>query len=447
MDFKTGKLHKIIREFKKGNGRYEINGIDLENTVFLYREKASPFIPIPKGNYRTVSDGNENTLIVDDYINNKAVEFQIISIFNVNASKYLEKFPELSMAVEHTNKIVDDINNIIDYLNSVGVKTDSKYQTQILTPLEPSSTWYMNADGIIETLPLDDFNKKFKEIIENISETADEKAQEQVRKRLETLKEEIENFKNTKTSEILENITKKENDSLKEIGKIRDIAKNEINTGVSSINETSSEVLENIKSKKENYISEITTISNNSKKELESKMPEINNKFNAIAGGQINPSFIQDNGEKRIGEYYLDKNTGKLFRCIRTTSSVVNSSEYFKDMSIDSIVNRLENFSRLESERLYIPNATFVKVYKIAGMVTLIVDSGTAFFNKTNTSIFTLPEKYRPNETLYFSASYRNSTKSNTFFLHSNGNLIKSEADDNAGAYYFTITYPAKTIN
>ena len=298
MDFKTGKLHKIIREFKKGNGKYEINGIDLENTVFLYREKTSPFIPIPKGNYRTVSNGNERTLIVDDYINNKAVEFQIISIFNVNASKYLEKFPELSMAVEHTNKIVDDINNIIDYLNSVGVKTDSKYQTQILTPLEPSSTWYMNADGVIETLPLDDFNKKFKEIIENISETADEKAQEQVRKRLEQLKEEIENFKNTKTNEI-------------------------------------------------------SIIGNNSKKELESKMSEINNKFNAIAGGQINPNFIQDAGEKRIGEYYLDKNTGKLFRCIRTTSSIVNSAEYFKDMSIGSIVNRLENLSTFKIQEFY----------------------------------------------------------------------------------------------
>lgn len=298
MDFKTGKLHKIIREFKKGNGRYEINGIDLENTVFLYREKTSPFIPIPKGNYRTVSNDNKNTLIVDDYINNKAVEFQIISIFNAQASKYLEKFPELSMVVEHTNKIVDDINNIIGYLNSVGVKTDSKYQTQILTPLEPSSTWYMNADGVIETLPLDDFNKKFKEIIENISETADEKAQEQVRKRLEQLKEEIENFKNTKTNEI-------------------------------------------------------SIIGNNSKKELESKMSEINNKFNAIAGGQINPSFIQDAGEKRIGEYYLDKNTGKLFRCIRTTSSIVNSAEYFKDMSIASIVNRLENLKRNGHQIMY----------------------------------------------------------------------------------------------
>ena len=105
----------------------------------------------------------------------------------------------------------------------------------------------------------------------------------------------------------------------------------------------------------------------------------------------------------------------------------------------------LENFSKLEGERLYVPNATFVKVYKIAGMVTLIVDSGTAFFNKSNTPIFNIPEKYRPNETLYFSASYRNNTKSNTFFLYANGDLIKSEVDDNLGAYYFTISYPAKS--
>lgn len=410
MDFKTGKLHKIIREFKKGNGRYEINGIDLENTVFLYREKTSPFIPIPKGNYRTVSDGNENTLIVDDYINNKAVEFQIISIFNVQASKYLEKFPELSMAVEHTNKIVDDINNIIDYLNSVGVKTDSKYQTQILTPLEPSSTWYMNADGFIETLPLDDFNKKFKEIIENISETADEKAQEQVRKRLETLKEEIENFKNTKTSEILENITKKENDSLKEIRKIRDIAKNEINIGVSSINETSSEVLENIKSKKENYISEITTISNNSKKELESKMPEINNKFNSIAGGQLNPSFIQDVGEKRTGQFYLDRNTGRLFKCKKTTSTTINSIEYFEDMSLIGFSEKIAN---LHSVKTYsynntddVSSSTFLsyKITKIGNLAILEIKFARPQGENILMPGIEIPLEFRPKEDLFISS-------------------------------------------
>ena len=156
---------------------------------------------------------------------------------------------------------------------------------------------------------------------------------------------------------------------------------------------------------------------------------------------------IQEPGVKDINYIYYDRNTRKMYKCLNQNSDVSANVANFIPLDNNSLLDRLENFSKLESERLNVPNATFVKVYKIAGMVTLIVDSGTAFFNKTNTSIFTLPEKYRPNETLYFSASYRNSTKSNTFFLHSNGNLIKSEADDNAGAYYFTITYPAKTIN
>ena len=409
MDFKTGKLHKIIREFKKGNGRYEINGIDLENTVFLYREKTSPFIPIPKGNYRTVFNDNESTLIVDDDINNKAVEFQIISIFNVQASKYIEKFPELSIVVEHTNKIVDDINNIIGYLNSVGVKTDSKYQTQILKPLEPSSTWYMNKEGVIETLPLDDFNKKFKEIIEKISETADEKAQVQVKKRLETLKEEIENFKNTKTSEILGNI----------------------------------------KNIKENYVSEITTIGNNSKKELESKMSEINNKFNAIAGGQINPNFIQDVGEKRIGEYYLDKNTEKLFRCIRTTSSIVNSAEYFKDMSIDSIINELKSLSffsyesfsgnRNVSGKIYTSELTFFRIGNI------VIISGTLFAMANYDYGISLPTIYRPKteKEFYFTTNFNgDQLGTSTFYVTPNGRIITKYSynlNQCSGVYVYSI--------
>ena len=142
--------------------------------------------------------------------------------------------------------------------------------------------------------------------------------------------------------------------------------------------------------------------------------------------------------------YYFPANK-KFYICKETQNRRISVPDVkFEELSIWENRKRLENFSKLESERLYVPNATFVKVYKIAGMVTLIVDSGTAFFNKANTPIFNLPEKYRPNETLYFSASYRNSSKSNTFFLYANGNLAKSEADDNAGAYYFTISYPAK---
>ena len=142
--------------------------------------------------------------------------------------------------------------------------------------------------------------------------------------------------------------------------------------------------------------------------------------------------------------YYFPANK-KFYICKETQNRRISVPDVkFEELSIWENRKRLENFSKLEGERLYVPNATFIKIYKIAGMVTLIVDSGTAFFNKANTPIFNIPEKYRPNETLYFSASYRNSTKSNTFFLYANGNLIKSEADDNLGAYYFTISYPAK---
>ena len=146
-----------------------------------------------------------------------------------------------------------------------------------------------------------------------------------------------------------------------------------------------------------------------------------------------------------VGNVYYSELTKKYYKCkVGGPAPMPNGN--FIDMSILENLNRLENFSRLESEKLSITNATDIRVYKIAGMVTLIVDSGTAFFNKNGVPIFTLPEKFRPDKTIYFSASYRNSTKSNTFFLYANGNLIKSEADDNAGAYYFTISYPAKNI-
>ena len=146
------------------------------------------------------------------------------------------------------------------------------------------------------------------------------------------------------------------------------------------------------------------------------------------------------------GNVYYFSGNKKFYICKEAQNRRVSVPDWnFEELSIWENRKRLENFSKLEGERLYVPNATFVKVYKIAGMVTLIVDSGTAFFNKANTPIFNIPEKYRPNETLFFSASYRNNTKSNTFFLFANGDLIKSEVDDNLGAYYFTISYPAKS--
>lgn len=75
---------------------------------------------------------------------------------------------------------------------------------------------------------------------------------------------------------------------------------------------------------------------------------EINDKFKSIAGGKINFNFIQDAGEKFQWEYYLDKPSGRLYRCIKKTSTTINTAEYFEDVSINSIMNKFESLKRTQ---------------------------------------------------------------------------------------------------
>ncbi len=278
MDFKTGKLHKVIKEFQKGSGSYEINGIDLKNTIFLYREKANPFIPIPKGNYRTVFNENESTLIVDEIINNKAVEFQVISVFDVQASKYLEKFPELKMLVEHTNKIVDDINNIIEYLNSVGIKADSKFQTQILTPLEPNTFWAMNEDEKIVTFPLGDLNSKYEQMVSRLKK----EVEELIKSTKETSLSEIEAAAKNKISEFTEELKKKVN----ELNTIFNKAQEDIKNSVDRLNNNEKEAIKEFERILSEKINSLNTLSDELKNSLS----------NAVA------KYIADNRDKLKGD-------------------------------------------------------------------------------------------------------------------------------------------------
>ena len=388
MDYKTGKLLNIVRQFDKSNGKYEINGIDVGEAVFLYRKKSEMFMPIPKGNYNITKENNNTFLNVDNVINDKAVEYQIVYETSIKSSEYKDPYPELKILVQKYNEAVLDIFNISKSIKTTGVKIDSKYQTQILTPLEPSSTWYMNSNGIIDTLPLDDFNKKFKEIIEKIRDTADEKAQEQVIKRLETLKEEIETFKNTKTSEILESI----------------------------------------KNIKETYIDEITKISNSSKQELESKMPEINNKFNENilhATGKEYGGILNNAGNKIAGKTYFDNNTKKLFLCLKNNNNTSANTENFKPIDNNSNFERLENLYNIKTHRFSGHSTNFV--FYLCGNLVL------GYFNKegsnnsaiSNTTLIgNLPIEFRPKVNLTFMGTSTDAPSTTEVKVQTDGNVL-----------------------
>lgn len=75
----------------------------------------------------------------------------------------------------------------------------------------------------------------------------------------------------------------------------------------------------------------------------------VNKSFSGFAGGIYNFSYIQDDIEKLEGQYYLDRNTGSLVKCIKTTTSIINSAEYYKDYSLDSIIKNLESLTEIGS--------------------------------------------------------------------------------------------------
>jgi len=225
MDFKTGKIIEIVREFlANGEDKFEINGVDLSKAVFMYRERNTSFIPIPKGNYTTKLESNVLYLNIDDNIKAKAYEYQIIYTPDMKAGKYLEEYPELKVLVTKYNDLIDDVTNIIKYAKSTGVKVDTLKMTQILTPLEPNTFWAMNEDEKIVTLPLGDLNSKYQEMINTLKKEVEEL--------IKTVKEkalsDVNNSATSKLNDFQNELSKK----LKELETLSDELKNSLSSAV-----------------------------------------------------------------------------------------------------------------------------------------------------------------------------------------------------------------------
>lgn len=225
MDFKTGKTIEIVKEFLANSGdKFEINGIDLSKAVFMYRERNSSFIPIPRGNYTTSNENNSLYLNVIGDVKTKAYEYQVIYTSDMKAGKYLEEYPELKVLVNKYNDLVEDITNIIKYIKTSGVKIDSLKMTQVLTKLEPNTFWVMNADEKLEAFPIGDLNSKYQEMINKIKKEVEELIKTTKEKALS----DINDLSTSKLNDFQNELTKK----LKELETLSDELKNNLSSAV-----------------------------------------------------------------------------------------------------------------------------------------------------------------------------------------------------------------------
>ena len=225
MDFKTGKTVEIVKEFLANSGdKFEINGVDLSKAVFMYRERNSSFIPIPKGNYLTNIENNILYLNITGDVIAKAYEYQVIYTSDMKAGKYLEEYPELKVLVSKYNDLVEDVTNIIKYAKTSGAKIDNLKMTQVLTSLEPNTFWVMNAEEKLEAFPIGDLNSKYQEMINKIKKEVEEL--------IKTVKEkalsDINNSATSKLNDLQNELTKK----LKELETLSDELKNNLSSAV-----------------------------------------------------------------------------------------------------------------------------------------------------------------------------------------------------------------------
>lgn len=225
MDFKTGKTIEIIKEFLAGGGdRFEINGIDLSKAVFMYRERNSSFIPIPRGNYTTSTENNSLYLNVIGDVKTKAYEYQVIYTSDMKAGKYLEEYPELKVLVSKYNDLVEDVTNIVKYAKTSGAKIDSLKMTQVLTQLEPNTFWVMNEDEKIVAFPLGNLNSKYEQMVSKLKK----EVEELIKTTKETSLLDINNSAASKLNDLQNEVSKK----LKELKTLSDSLKTNLSTAV-----------------------------------------------------------------------------------------------------------------------------------------------------------------------------------------------------------------------
>ena len=225
MDFKTGKTVEIVKEFlANGGDKFEINGVDLSKAVFMYRERNSSFIPIPRGNYSTNVENNNLYINITGDVITKAYEYQVIYTSDMKAGKYLGEYPELKVLVSKYNDLVEDVTNIIKYAKTSGAKIDSLKMTQVLTSLEPNTFWVMNADEKLEAFPIGNLNSKYQEMVNILKKEVEEL--------IKTVKEEALSDVNNSTTSKLNDFQSELSKKLTELETLSDSLKSNLSTAV-----------------------------------------------------------------------------------------------------------------------------------------------------------------------------------------------------------------------
>lgn len=166
-----------------------------------------------------------------------------------------------------------------------------------------------------------------------------------------------------------------------------------------------------------------------------------------LAGAYGYGGDIQDEGVKNPNYIYYDRNTRKMYKCLKQNQDISANVANFVPLDNNSLLERLENLSSSGSKKieLNIPNSSHAYAYKIGDICILNIDSGSAFVGKkTGNILFKLPAELFPkNKTIATLGAYVPSLGSEiVVYIETNGNcILMSQGVTCQTAYYGNISY------
>lgn len=145
--------------------------------------------------------------------------------------------------------------------------------------------------------------------------------------------------------------------------------------------------------------------------------------------------YIQTPGNKYVDTYYLDQNNKKMYRCIQSTASTINSADYFVEET-NNILAKIEKWTTGGSGW----EAIAIRNYNI---VTINIDIAAIYLQNVLNTI-TIPERFRPisvNKYTFPLTAWLGNNACGTISINKNGTITSSNTDIRDLVFNITMTY------
>lgn len=201
--YKNNKIMLPIKEFLivKGQATYELNTIDMTKVTVFYRKYnqeafLETYSEMPKGDYRINEvGGNKQLEITNLDILDKYYSIQLCRVVDLTSSPYNPSGQVDPITInQHLNEVIADVTFLFTYIKDVGMVMDSSNGNKILAELKPYTTWYMDENGNMAAMPINELFEGFEDILKKLEEELSKKLDDKYDELVADLKLKIENY-------------------------------------------------------------------------------------------------------------------------------------------------------------------------------------------------------------------------------------------------------------